>query len=312
MATMLSGAAIMDAALLLVAANEPCPQPQTEEHLMALTLIGIKDIIIIQNKIDAVSKDDAIKNYNEIKKFLNGTIAENSPIIPVSAKYNINIDKIMEEICKLKTPVRDLKKDPVMYVARSFDINKPGSDIKNLFGGILGGSIKQGVLKVGDEGEISPGIRKDEHKQKWDPVRAKIADIKTGGKSVKEAVAGGSIAILTELDPSIVKSDNLAGNILGLMNKLPPVYYEISLEVKLFNRIIGLKTEQKVDPVKKGEGLMINVNSAVTLGIVSELSKDKIHLILKRPVCASPEDRFSISRRVENRWRLIGYGTIKR
>ena len=182
MATMLSGAAIMDAALLLVAANEPCPQPQTEEHIMALTLIGIKDIIIIQNKIDLVSKEDAIKNYNEIKKFIKGRIAENSPIIPVSAKYNINIDKIIEEIAKLKTPVRDLEKEPIMYIARSFDVNKPGSDIKNLVGGILGGSIKQGVLKLGEEIEIAPGIKKDEHKQKFDSIKAKIIDIKTGGK----------------------------------------------------------------------------------------------------------------------------------
>ena len=96
------------------------------------------------------------------------------------------------------------------------------------------------------------------------------------------------------------------------MNKIPPVHYELDMDVKLFERVVGLKTEQKIDPVKKGEGLMINVNSSVSLGIVSELSKDKIHLILKRPVCAAPEDRFAISRRIENRWRLIGYGTIKR
>ena len=49
MATMLSGAAIMDGALLLIAANEVCPQPQTREHLMALNITGIKNIIIVQN-----------------------------------------------------------------------------------------------------------------------------------------------------------------------------------------------------------------------------------------------------------------------
>ena len=139
MATMLSGAAIMDAALLLVSADEPCPQPQTEEHLMALGLIGIKNIIIVQNKIDLVSKENAIKNYNDIKKFTKGTIAENVPIIPVSAKYNLNIDKIIEEICKIPIPQRDLTKDPLMFIARSFDINKPGSEVKGLFGGIIGG-----------------------------------------------------------------------------------------------------------------------------------------------------------------------------
>ncbi len=87
MATMLSGAAIIDAALLLVSANEDCPQPQTREHLMALEIMGIKDIIIVQNKVDIVAKEDLIKNHEQIKKFLKGTIAENSPIIRLSAQY---------------------------------------------------------------------------------------------------------------------------------------------------------------------------------------------------------------------------------
>lgn len=61
MATMLSGSAILDAALLIIAADEPCPQPQTKEHLMALGICGIRDIIIVQNKIDLVSEEDAKK-----------------------------------------------------------------------------------------------------------------------------------------------------------------------------------------------------------------------------------------------------------
>ncbi|MDG6221024.1 MAG: GTP-binding protein, partial [Candidatus Thermoplasmatota archaeon] len=52
MATMLSGAALMNGALLLIAANEKCPQPQTKEHLMALEIAGLKKTIIVQNKID--------------------------------------------------------------------------------------------------------------------------------------------------------------------------------------------------------------------------------------------------------------------
>mgnify|MGYP001557783126 CR=1 FL=1 len=66
MATMLCGATIMDGALMLVAANENCPQPQTREHLMALQIIGIKNVVIVQNKIDLVSKEQALKNYKQI------------------------------------------------------------------------------------------------------------------------------------------------------------------------------------------------------------------------------------------------------
>ena len=70
MATMLSGAAIVDGAVLMVAANEKCPQPQTKEHLMALQISGIKNVIVVQNKIDLVSHEEAIKNHQQIKDFL--------------------------------------------------------------------------------------------------------------------------------------------------------------------------------------------------------------------------------------------------
>ena len=98
MATMLSGAAIMDGAVLVIAANEPCPQPQTKEHLMALDVIGVKDVIVVQNKIDIVSKERAIESYNEIKEFVKGTCADEAPIIPVSAQQGANIDILIEVI----------------------------------------------------------------------------------------------------------------------------------------------------------------------------------------------------------------------
>ncbi len=308
MATMLSGAAIMDAALLLIASDEKCPQPQTEEHLVALNTIGIKNIIIIQNKIDLVNEEQALKNYEDIKKLVKGTVAENAPIIPVSAKHDLNIDILIKNIVEnFPVPERDLKKDPIMLIARSFDINKPGSEIKDLVGGVLGGCIRQGVLKKGDEIEIKPGIKKSE--TKWETVKAKIVDIKTGGKSVKEAVAGGSLAILTSLDPSIVKSDSLAGNLLG--KKLPDNYHELKLDIKLLEKVVGIKGHEIVQPIRKNEFLMINVNSSISLGIVKEISKKGVVLDLKRPLCALKEDRFALSRRINNRWKLIAFGGLK-
>src|SRR5690606_29689280 len=149
MATMLSGAAIMDGAVLVIAANEPCPQPQTKEHLMALDVIGVKDVIVVQNKIDIVSKERAIESYQEIKDFVKGTCAEDAPIIPVSAQQGANIDILIEIIQeKIRTPRRSLRKAPRLYVARSFDINKPGSLPEAMVGGVIGGSLIQGKLKV--------------------------------------------------------------------------------------------------------------------------------------------------------------------
>lgn len=72
MATMLNGAAVMDAALLLVAGNESCPQPQTSEHLAAVEIMKLKHIIILQNKIDLVKEPQALEQYKQILKFIKG------------------------------------------------------------------------------------------------------------------------------------------------------------------------------------------------------------------------------------------------
>ncbi len=314
MATMLSGATIMDGALLLVSATETCPQPQTREHLMALEIAGIKNVIIVQNKIDLVSEEQAMKNYEQIKEFVKGTAYEDAPIVPISAQHNININYLIEVIEKnVPTPERDSKKDPMMLIARSFDINKPGSTPYNMMGGILGGAIVQGVLKQGDEIEIRPGYEVEEQNKKvYKPLFTKILSINTGSQQVKEAQPGGSVGIMTSLDPSIVKSDRLAGGIVGHKDKLPPVLYELTLETHLLERVVGAKEDLVVEPIKMTEILMLNVNSAATVGVVTELSKDKIICKLKRPVCAYPDSRVTISRRLGNRFRLIGYGIIKK
>ena len=93
MATMLSGAALIDAAILLVAANEGV-KPQTKEHLIALRAKKVNKILIVQNKIDLVTKEQALENYKEIQNFIKGTIAKDAPIIPVSAQQEINLEKI--------------------------------------------------------------------------------------------------------------------------------------------------------------------------------------------------------------------------
>ena len=133
MATMLSGAAIMDGAILVIAADEPCPQPQTREHLAAAEVSGIKNIIIVQNKIDIVDEKRALESYKEIKNFVKGTVAEKAPIIPISAQRGINIDVLLNAIQTIiPTPKRDETKPPLMYIVRSFDINKPGTTIDGL------------------------------------------------------------------------------------------------------------------------------------------------------------------------------------
>jgi len=313
MATMLCGANIMDGALLLISAAETCPQPQTREHLQALEIMGIDNLIVIQNKIDLVKEEQATKNYEEIKNFLKGTKFENAPIIPMSAIHSINLDALIQAIQeRFKTPKRESTAEPLMFVARSFDVNKPGTVPDKMVGGILGGSLKQGKIVEGQEIEILPGYEVQEQNRKvWKPLKATAVSLMTGGEKVKEVVPGGSIAVMTSLDPSIVKSDKLVGSIAGTPGKLPQIWYEFTLETHLLERVVGAKDKLVVDPVKLGELLMLNVNSSATVGAVKELGKNVIKCTLRKPVCAEKGARVTMSRNLGQRWRLIGYGIIK-
>lgn len=313
MATMLAGSNIMDGALLLISANETCPQPQTREHLTALEIMGIKNIVIVQNKIDLVTPEEAINNYNQIKEFTKGTIAENAPIIPISAVHNANIDLLIEAIEKyLPTPKRDPHEELLIHVARSFDINKPGSDPAKIFGGVLGGAVACGTLKKGEQIEIRPGRKVEfEGRITYKPLITTAVTLKTGGTDVDEVTPGGSIGILTTLDPSIVKSDALTGSVVGRAGHLPPTWMQFLLETHLLERVVGSKDELVVEPIKLHEPLMLNVNSAATVGVVIELKKSQFFTKLKLPVCAKVGSRVTISRMIGNRWRLIGYGIIK-
>ncbi len=312
MATMLSGAAIIDAAILVIAANEGI-KPQTREHFVALQAKGIKNIIIVQNKIDLVSKEKAYENYKKIKEFVKGTIAEDAPIIPVSAQQEININKILEELCRLKIPERNVKSEPVFLVARSFDINHPGTDVSNIKGGVLGGILKKGKLKVGDEIEIKPGLNIKKNNQiVYQSLTAKILSIYKGRESIEEVYPGASISIETSLDPFMTKTDALNGCIVSLKGKLPEITSKLKIKTNLFQEVIGTEQLQKVEPIKTKEMLMLNVNTTTTVGIVEKIDNKtkEIELSLNIPIIALKGDNAGIARNINSHWRLIGFGEI--
>ncbi len=307
MTTVLTGTALMDGALLVISAHEPCPRPQTREHLTAMDVVGIKRIVVVQNKIDLVTEEEAMKNYQQIKEFLKGTVAENAPIVPVSAQRLVNIDALIEAIeNSIKTPERDLSKPPKFFVARSFDVNKPGTPISKLGGGILGGSLVQGKFNVGDEIEIRPGMR---IKEKFEPIRTKITGLQKSMVGIDTATPGGLLGVMTELDPALTKSDRFVGNVVGPPEKLPPVSERIAMKVKLMERVVGTKEELKVEPVRRGDVVMLTVGIMRTVGTVTT-SGEKVEVQLKMPVCADRGERVAVSRQVMGRWRLIGFGEI--
>ncbi|MBW9223278.1 translation initiation factor IF-2 subunit gamma [Methanothermococcus sp. SCGC AD-155-E23] len=313
MATMLSGASLMDGAILVIAANEECPQPQTKEHLMALDVLGIKNIVIVQNKIDLVTEEKAKENYQQIKRFIEGTIAEDAPIIPLSAHHGANVDVLLNAIQDLiPTPERDLSLPARMYVARSFDVNKPGCKIDDLKGGVIGGSIIQGVLEVGKEIEIRPGLKVTEgNKTYWEPIITEITSLKAGNLPVKKAYPGGLVGVGTTLDPALTKADALSGSVAGEPGTLPETLDRITIDVHLLDRVVGTKEERKIEPLRTNEILMINVGTATTVGVILSARDNIADIKLKLPVCAERGARVALSRRINGRWRLIGYGIIQ-
>lgn len=308
MANMLSGGALMDGAILVIAANEKVPQPQTREHLLALQVLGIKQIVIVQNKVDLTESEKAIENYSQINEFVKGSVASDAPIIPISAQHKLNIDALIGAIeTSIKTPSRSTNKAAIMHVLRSFDINKPGLPLEKVKGGVIGGALIQGELSVGEEIEIRPGFM-DDKRGKYEPIRSVVSTLGTGAGLVERVRPGGLVAIGTKLDPAYIKSDSLIGSVVGKPDSLPDDVEEISIEVQLFDTAVGTQEMVKVEPIKTKEPLRLNVGTAAALGAVTSSKDSKVEVKLRKPLCLLPRSRVAISRRISDRWRLIGAG----
>ncbi len=310
--TMLSGASIIDYGLIVIAADEPVPMPQTREHVTALQMMGVKNVIVAQNKIELVSKEEAIKNYKQIIEFFkNETEYGVPPIIPVSAALGINIDALLAAIvAKFKPQKTETNGDPLMYIARSFDPNLPGTHPKNLIGGAIGGALKRGVLKVGDEIEIRPGlVTKD---GEIITLYSEVVSIRTdGGHPLDEAHPHGLIGVATNLDPFTTKADRLAGNVLGKPGTLPEIVRKITVkDVNLLPKIIGAKVELDNPPIRKDEVLMVVVGTNINLGKVLSVHDDNVELVLSRPIAFPKGEKVGLGRMIEREYRLIGYGTL--
>lgn len=320
MATMLNGAAVMDAALLLIAGNESCPQPQTSEHLAAIEIMKLKHVLIMQNKIDLVKESQAKEQYDQILKFVQGTVAEGAPVVPISAQLKYNIDAVCEYIVKkIPVPTRDFTAAPRLIVIRSFDVNKPGCEVDSLKGGVAGGSLLRGVLKVGQEIEVRPGIvsKDNEGVLKCQPIKSRIVSLFAEQNDLQYAVPGGLIGVGTKIDPTLCRADRMVGQVVGVVGSLPDIFIELEINYYLLRRLLGVRTEgdrkgAKVQKLTKGEILMVNIGSLSSGGRVLAVKVDLAKIGLTNPVCTEVGEKIALSRKVEKHWRLIGWGQIRR
>jgi translation initiation factor 2 subunit 3 len=316
MATMLNGASIMDTALLIIAGNEKCPQPQTLEHLAAIEIMKMKNLIILQNKVDLISKEKALKNFNEIKHLKKKKSLEKSIIIPISAQRKFNLDILVEILAKnIKLPPRNLTSSLNFIIVRSFDINKPGCLIENMEGGVVGGSLIKGIIILGQNIEIRPGILCKMKKGEviCFPIKTFVCSLNAEKNILQYAIPGGLIGIKTKIDPTLTRSDRLCGQSLGDIYHLPCIYQKIFVFYKLFKRLLGISNEVfKINPLILNEIIMINIGSFSTGGKIIKKKNNIIELYLTSPICCELDCKLAISRRIEKHWRLIGWGKIKK
>lgn len=323
MERMLTGAAVMDGAILIIAANAAIPQPQTMEHLAGATLVGLSNIVTVQNKVDLVQMDEAKENHDAILEFIQGTPAEGKPIIPICCSPNSikthefpNLDVLCQYLVeRMPLPSRDLQSHPIMLIIRSFDVNHPGTPIIDLKGGVAGGTLLRGILKVGDEIEIRPGLIKQttDGFYSYHSIFTKIVSLYSDDTSLECAQPGGLIGVGTKLDPTLTMGDRLVGQVIGRRGQLPGVWTKITIKPHMMRN----NTNGKINPLSKGEELRIVIWAASGLAKVSKIHSDgHVILSLKRPMCAEIGSKMALVRRFDNvsttqkGWRLIGFAEI--
>uniref|UniRef100_A0A2K6M191 protein-synthesizing GTPase n=1 Tax=Rhinopithecus bieti TaxID=61621 RepID=A0A2K6M191_RHIBE len=278
MATMLKGAAVMDAALLLIAGNESCPQPQTSEHLAAIEIMKRKHNLILQNKIDL------LKGSQQILAFVQGTVAEGTPI-PISAQLKYNIEVVCEYIVKkIPVPPRDFTSESQLIVIRFFDVNKPGCEVDDLKRG-----IPKGVLKVGQEIEVRAGIvsKYSEVKFMCKPIFSKIVSL-FAEHNLQYSAPGSLIGVGTKIDPTLCRTDRMVGQVLGAVRALPEIFTEVEISYFLLRRLLGVHTEGDKKAVK------VQKLSKNEVAVKAELGK----IVLTNPVCTEVGEKIALSRKM--------------
>lgn len=343
MRNMISGSAVMDGAILVVAANEACPQPQTAEHLVASDITGIERYILVQNKVDLLvmqhsnegAQNELETHHRQMQAFVEGTSAENAPIVPASFSpaTPCNVDVLLQYIAtKFKQtpePAEYYRPYPlIMHCVRSFDINKPGTEVEQLKGGVIGGTIMNGTLKIGDEIEIRPGlITLDEKTGQMvaRPLRTRVVGLMTGKTRLKEASRGGLIAVATTLDPTLTRADRMVGMCVGHYDQLPETGIVWTVHVRLLRYALGMAAEidekgkklskdqrkTRVKSVEKNEILQIAVGSgSEKCKVLKKVDKNVYKVKMAKPVCPIPGQPMTLSRSIKGAFRIIGQAQL--
>ncbi len=315
---MLNGTAVMDHTILVESCvNEIFPAPQTVEHYDITKTIGIKPAIAILNKADLMSnkKDKILKLMTNLKQF----VGNDTPVVPISGTLGLNIDVVCEILANLKLPQKDFNSNFKMVVIRSFNVNHPGDQINKLKGGVLGGSIVKGIMKIGDTALIYPGFKEQieganeqETRWKYNPLKCKVLSINSDKNILDFAISGGLIGVQLDIDPGMTCNDNLVGQVMFKesddMSNVK-IFEVIQISHNKLEKEI-LCSDGKPFVLKDNETISINVNSNnVNCRVIKKKAK-YLNLLLEYPICVEIGDKVTINIINSGKLYIYGYGEI--
>jgi translation initiation factor 2 subunit 3 len=306
--TMMSCIKLMDGIILVVSAAESIDKkPQLIQHIMAIKMSGIKNVIVLLNKLDLVKKSVAIERYKKLCEELNKYDIQPNAIIPVSMNHKIGVQNVLKNIMMYMGPNNNRKNDnPIFMISRSFDINRVNINYADINGGVIGGSLIGGNFKIGDEIEIQPGIiSKGPDGELYNkPHYTKIISLKSETTELDTISAGGLIGIGTEIDPFYCKNDNMIGMIAGLKGCLPPVYYNITMNYKKINF-------DEDNEIYKRKKMTIIVGTNNLDGEIINIDENYISLKLNKPACISSNSIIILCHKSSNSFQIAAYGYLE-
>ncbi|MCK5588726.1 MAG: elongation factor Tu [Candidatus Pacebacteria bacterium] len=228
---MITGAAQMDGAILVVAATDGL-MPQTREHILLAKQVGVPKMIVFLNKMDMVDDEEMVMLVEEeIREVLTqyGFDGENTPFIQGSALKAVEaeakdewIEKVLELVKQMDTwfeiPERDVDGDFLMPVEDIFSIEGRGT--------VATGKIERGIVKVGEEIEVV-GIK--------DTAKTTVIGVEMFNKSLDQGQAGDNAGILIR---GIKKEDIHRGQVLAKPGSITP-HTEFEAEVYVLKKEEG-------------------------------------------------------------------------
>ena len=274
---MLAGVGGIDAALLVIAADEGV-MPQTREHLAILDLLAVPTGVIALSKADLVSEPEWLELVQEdIRQVVQNTCLATAPIVPVSARTGQGLDLLIEtltEVLAAVPPRRDLGR-PRLPIDRAF--NLPG------FGAIVTGTLSDGVLEIGQEVAIYPG-------REGEPLKARVRGLQTYHEKTERAFPGSRVAV----NLAGVRLEDLArGMVLASPGSLiPSTLIDVRLRV-LKDAPFPLRHNQEIAFFTGAAEVMARTRLLDSEALAPG-AEGWVQLHLKAPVAMRPGDHFIV------------------